>query len=94
MGVHGDQLILAEHQRIQARVGVQVPQLCDRAPDSLGEIRGVGPVLADQREVPLTVGGTGQCRGDRRIDELIERRRRLDGAVVRFRLWPNASGPG
>ncbi len=37
--VHDDQLVLAEDERVEAGVGVELPQLGDGAPDRLGEIR-------------------------------------------------------
>jgi hypothetical protein len=60
VGMHGDQLVLAEHQSVEAGVRVGLTQLGHRTPDGLGKIRRVGAVLTDQREVALTVGGAAQ----------------------------------
>ena len=83
MRVDDDELVFAEQQRVEAGVGIALPQLAHGAPDRLGEIRRGAAVLADQAEVALAVGGAAQRGGDIGFEQAVERGHRLDGAVVR-----------
>jgi hypothetical protein len=92
--VHGDELILPEQQRVEAGVGIELPQLRHRAADRLGQIRCGAAVLADHAEVALTVRGAAQRRGDTRVEQLVQGSRRFDGPVVRHRNSVGDEGVG